>query len=64
MNTYQLSGKWNQIKSRIKQKYTNVTDEDLHYTKGKFHEILGRLRKKTGKTESALREEINRYDLS
>lgn len=61
MNTDQLKGKWNQVKGKIKQKYADVTDDDLTYAEGKFDEMLGRLQEKTGKTKEELKEEIDRY---
>ena len=59
MNTDQLEGKWNQVKGKIKQKYGNITDDDVTYSEGKFDEMLGRLQEKTGKTKEALKDEID-----
>lgn len=61
MNTDQLKGKWNQVKGKIKQKYADVTDDDLTYAEGKFDEMLGRLQEKTGKTKEELKKEIDRF---
>ncbi|MDG3583578.1 MULTISPECIES: CsbD family protein [Galbibacter] len=60
MNTEELKGKWNQIKGKIKQKYGDLTDDDLTFAEGKFDEMLGRVQEKTGKTKEELREEIAR----
>ena len=54
----QLKGTWNEIKGKLKQKYADLTDDDLDYTKGKGEELLGRLQKKTGKTKEELKKEI------
>lgn len=61
MNMKQLEGKWNQAKGKIKQKYGDLTDQDLTYAEGKFDEMLGKLQEKTGKTKEELKEEINKY---
>jgi len=58
MNNEQLEGKWNQVKGKFKQKYGEVTDDDLTYSEGKFDEMLGNIQEKTGKSKEALKEEI------
>lgn len=60
MNKLQLKGNWNTVKGNLKQKYGNLTDDDLTYAEGKEDELLGRLQKKTGKTKEALTDEINK----
>jgi len=61
MNEDQFKGKWNQVKGKIKQKYGELTDDDLTYVEGKSDELLGRLQEKTGKTKEQLKEEINKW---
>ena len=58
MNNEQLKGKWNQVKGQFKQKYGNLTDDDLTFAEGKFEEMLGRIQEKTGKRKEELRHEI------
>ena len=43
-------GDWNQIKGEAKQKWGNLTDDDLDYEDGKQDEWYGRLQEKTGHT--------------
>lgn len=47
---YQARGDWNQVKGQAKQKWGNLTDDDLTYQEGKQDEWLGRLQEKTGHT--------------
>lgn len=61
MNKDQLEGKWNQIKGKIKQKYGNLTDDDLTYSEGKFDEMMGKLQEKTGKTKEDFKNEIDSW---
>lgn len=51
MNEDQFKGKWNQVKGKLKQKYGELTDDDLKYAEGKSDELLGRLQEKTGKAK-------------
>jgi len=59
MDNNRLEGKWKQVKGKFKQKYGNLTDDDLMYSEGKFDEMLGRLQEKTGKLRDELKREIN-----
>ena len=41
-------GNWNQIKGEAKQKWGQLTDNDLDYEDGKQDEWFGQLQEKTG----------------
>lgn len=47
-----------EFKGKLKQKYGDLTDDDLKYADGKKDELLGRLQEKTGKTKEELEKEI------
>lgn len=61
MNKLFAKGSWNTAKGKLKQKYANLTDDDLTYVEGKEDELLGRLQKKTGRTKEDLKDEIDKY---
>jgi uncharacterized protein YjbJ (UPF0337 family) len=54
----QVKGSWNEIKGKLKQKYGQLTDQDLTFAEGKEDEMLGRLQKRVGRTKDQLRAEI------
>ena len=54
----QLKGSWNEVKGKLKQKYAQLTDDDLMFAEGKEDELLGRLQKRLGRTKDELRSEI------
>ena len=60
MNTLEIKGNWNIAKGKLKQKWGELTDDDLDYVEGKQDELVGRIQKRTGKT----REEIERRSRS
>jgi uncharacterized protein YjbJ (UPF0337 family) len=60
MNTLSIKGTWNEAKGKLKQKYADLTDDDLLFEEGKEEELLGRLQKKTGQSKEALRDFISR----
>ena len=58
MTNLQFKGGWNEVKGKLKQKYGQLTDDDLAFAEGKDDELLGRLQKKLGKAKEELRKEI------
>lgn len=58
--TDKMKGNWNQIKGKLKQKYADLTDDDLMYTEGKEDELLGRLQKATGESKENIKNFIDR----
>jgi len=58
MNTTTIKGNWNELKGKLKQKYGNLTDDDLIYTEGREDEMLGRLQKILGKSKDEVRKLI------
>lgn len=55
-----IKGSWNEVKGKLKQKYADLTDDDLLYEEGKDDELLGRLQRKLGKSIDEVKDEINR----
>ena len=43
MNKQEIKGSWNELKGKLKQKYGELTDDDLTYAEGKEDELYGRL---------------------
>ena len=60
MTKLEMKGTWNETKGKLKQKYADLTDDDLLFEEGKEDELLGRLEKKVGSTKQELRDAISR----
>jgi uncharacterized protein YjbJ (UPF0337 family) len=60
MNTLNLKGNWNEVAGKLKQKFANLTDDDLFFKEGKQEELLGRLQKKLGKSKEEIRTLIEK----
>jgi len=58
MTKLEFKGGWNEVKGKLKQKYAQLTDDDLTFAEGKDEELLGRLQQKLGKSKEDLRKEI------
>ena len=48
MNKFTFDGSWNEIKGKLRQKYAQLTDDDLLFAEGKAEELLGRLQSRLG----------------
>ena len=49
---------WEEQKTKIKAKFPNVTDTDLHFEEGKKGEMYAKLQTKLGKTKEELQTAI------
>lgn len=58
MNKLTFKGEWNEVKGKLKQKYAQLTDDDLTFAEGKEDELLGRLQTKLGKAKDEIRKFI------
>ncbi|MEL6945413.1 MAG: CsbD family protein [Bacteroidota bacterium] len=54
-----VKGNWNQIKGNLKQKYAELSDDDLAYEEGKEDELLGRIQEKTGEAKESIKNWID-----
>jgi uncharacterized protein YjbJ (UPF0337 family) len=58
MNKLVFKGNWDEVKGKLKQKYAQLTDQDLLFAEGKEDELLGRPEKKLGKKKDDIRSLI------
>jgi len=61
MTTLEIKGDWNIIKGNLKQKWAQLTDDDLQYIEGKQDELLGRIQKRTGESREAVEAAIKEH---
>ncbi|VXC28734.1 General stress protein CsbD [Flavobacterium sp. 9AF] len=59
MNTTELKGNWNEVKGKLKQKYADLTDDDLLYEEGKEDELYGKIQQKVGKSKEEIKKWID-----
>jgi uncharacterized protein YjbJ (UPF0337 family) len=60
MNTTEIKGNFEELKGKLKQKFAELTDDDLLFAEGKQDELYGRLQKKLGKTNEEIRDIISK----
>jgi uncharacterized protein YjbJ (UPF0337 family) len=61
MTKLDMKGNWNEIKGKLKQKYAQLTDDDLTFAEGKEEELMGRLQQRIGKKKEEIRAEIENF---
>lgn len=61
MNEDILSGKWNQMKGKIKQQWGKLTDDDLDQISGKRDEILGLVQERYGWERERAESELDDF---
>lgn len=59
MTKLKMKGTWNQVKGSLKQKYAQLTDDDLLFEEGKEDEVIGRIQKRTGDSKENIRSFIS-----
>ena len=59
MNTTEIKGNWNELKGKLKQKFADLTDDDLMHAEGKEDEMYGKLQQKLGKTKEELQKMLS-----
>ena len=58
MEKLEIKGAWNEVKGKMKQKYGQLTDDDLAYEEGREDEMYGRLQQKLGKSKDEIKKEL------
>ena len=58
MNELQIKGAWKEVRGKLKQKYAQLTDDDLLLEKGKEDELIGRIQQRLGKTKDDIKREL------
>jgi len=59
MNKLQFKGEWHELKGKLRQKFAELTDNDLDYAEGQEEELLGYLQKKLGKSQEGIAKLID-----
>jgi len=54
INAQEMQGKWNKIRGQVKQKWGQLTDDDLTLQGGNVDQLVGRIQQKTGEGREAI----------
>ena len=56
-----LSGKWKQIRGKVKQWWARLTDDDLKRISGRMEELIGVVQERYGYTREQAEKEVTSF---
>lgn len=59
MNENTLKGEWKQIKGSVKQKWGELTDDDLDQVEGSRDKLVGRIQERYGHAQDYAEREVD-----
>jgi uncharacterized protein YjbJ (UPF0337 family) len=62
MNTLEVKGDWNITKGKLKQKWSQLTDDDLQFAEGQLDELIGRIQKRTGENRAVVEKAVKEFN--
>ena len=61
MDWNRIEGNWKQLKGQIREKWGNLTDDDLEKIAGRREQLEGKIQERYGMGREAAREEIDNW---
>jgi uncharacterized protein YjbJ (UPF0337 family) len=58
----EIKGNWRQQKGRLKEKWGELTDDDLDRIEGKRDQLLGVLQNRYGRTKDVAEREVREFE--
>jgi len=57
-----LKGQWNELKGRVKERWGELTDDELDRVEGRRDQLIGAIQQRYGKARHEAEEELNRWE--
>jgi len=54
INAQELQGQWNKLKGQVKERWGQLTDDDLQIQGGNVDQLVGRIQQRTGETRESI----------
>lgn len=61
MDWNRIEGNWKQLKGQIKEKWANLTDDDLEKIAGRRDQLEGKIQERYGIGQDAVRKDIDTW---
>jgi uncharacterized protein YjbJ (UPF0337 family) len=58
LNNWNFKGKWKELKGKLKEKYGQLTDDDLMYEEGQEDQLFGKIQQRIGITAEQFKRDI------
>jgi uncharacterized protein YjbJ (UPF0337 family) len=59
INAQELQGQWNKLRGQVKERWGQLTDDDLQIQGGNIDQLVGRIQQRTGETRDAVEKFLN-----
>jgi uncharacterized protein YjbJ (UPF0337 family) len=59
INAQELQGQWNQLRGRVKERWGQLTDDDLQIHSGNVDQLVGKIQQRTGEGREAIERFLN-----
>jgi uncharacterized protein YjbJ (UPF0337 family) len=64
MNEPWMKGKWNEFKGKAKERWGELTDDDLDRVEGRRDQLVGLVQQKYGRSREEAERELNEWERS
>jgi uncharacterized protein YjbJ (UPF0337 family) len=61
MNWDKVSGQWKQLKGKVKEKWGDLTDDDLDQVAGKRDQLVGRIQQRYGIAKDEAERRVDQW---
>jgi uncharacterized protein YjbJ (UPF0337 family) len=61
MNSTQMKGNWIEMKGKLKERWGNLTDDDLKVSEGKMDELRGRIMQRYGLAKEDAQKQLDDF---
>lgn len=61
MNWDQIEGRWEQFKGSVREKWGELTEDDLAEIQGNREKLEGKIQERYGKTKEEARAEVDKF---
>lgn len=58
MDRFQMIGKLNELKGKIKERWGEITDDDILQTQGNIDQLIGKIQEKYGGSAEEIRQQL------
>ena len=62
MNKTWTTGKWNEIKGKVRQQWSELTEDDVAKVKGQREELLGLIQQRCDKEPKTAEKELSKWE--
>ena len=59
ISSQEVQGHWNTVRGKLKEKWGQLTDDDLQFASGNIDQVIGKIQRRTGEARSKIESFID-----